>query len=105
MLVRLVDTVEGVGRVELERPAGGGMRHGDEVVAEDHLGDGDADAGGEVVYRPGLGYGELAGRDAEGRLGVRLGCCSEGGWMREGLVNGSDVIHCGGRLRRGFHGG
>lgn len=43
VLVGLVDGVERIGGVELERPVGGDVRDGDEVVAKDHLRHGDAE--------------------------------------------------------------
>ena len=52
------------------------MGDGDEVVAEDHLGDGDAEAGGHGVDGAGFEDRELARGDEEGALGV--GCCCLG---------------------------
>lgn len=93
VLVRLVDGVERVRRVELQRPVGGRVRDGHEVVAEDHLRHGDAELLLERIDGRRLGDGELAGRDAE--MPLRVGGCGGGegvgGW--EGLVGGGDVIH------------
>lgn len=60
VLVRLVDGVESVGGGEANRPARGHVCDGDEVVAKNHLGHGDADIVGEGVDGAGFGDGQLA---------------------------------------------
>lgn len=59
------------------------MRDRHQVVAEDHLGDGDGQPRGERVNRAGFENRELARADLEGRLGVCARC--------EGVVGGGGV--------------
>lgn len=60
------------------------MREGEEVVAEYHFGDRDAEAGAERVYGVGFEDGELGGRYEEGGLLVSFGRRKRGGRGREG---------------------
>lgn len=99
MLVCLVDGIESGGGCECDGPAGGEVGDGNEVVAKDHFGHGDADLVGEGIDGAGFRNGQLASRDAEVVLDVGLGSCGEGLRGEEGLVESCDVVHCG---RRGW---
>lgn len=92
VLVGLVDGVERIRGVELERPVGGAVGDGDEVVAKDHLRHGDAELLLEGIDGGGFGDGELAGRDAEAVL--RVGGCGGGERVGagEGFVERGDVV-------------
>lgn len=65
------------------------MRDAHEVVAEDHLGDGDSEACGHGVDGSGFEDGEFEGCYGEGALGVGFG---------EGMVGGGVGFVC-----WGFH--
>lgn len=72
------------------------MCEGCYIVAEYHLGNGDAEARGHVVYGAGLGDGQLAGRNDEVALRVAGSCGVEGAGERGGrvrFVGGGYVIH------------
>lgn len=87
-LLGLRDAVERVFGVEGQFPAGRDVLDRDEVVAEDHLGDRDADARGEGFDRVRFEDGLLAGEDAPGVVGrcegLRAGVGAGGGGVGGG---------------------
>jgi hypothetical protein len=58
------DPIQRIRRVEVERPAGGDVFDADEVVAEDHLWDGDSYLLGELFDRVGFEDGLFARADS-----------------------------------------
>lgn len=93
VLARLADGVEGVARGEGDAPPRGRVRDAHGVVAEDHLRRRDPEVPLQRLDRPGPGDGQLAARDGEGALAVRLRRRGQVRGARPGLRRRCDGVY------------